>query len=32
MIRSLKAVLFAAQLGAALAIGAAQAQDYPSRP
>src|ERR1700726_4973185 len=32
MIRSLKAVLFATQLAAALAIGAAQAQDYPSRP
>ena len=32
MIRSLKAVLLAAQLAAALATGAAQAQDYPSRP
>src|ERR1700730_3423823 len=32
MIRSLKAVLLATQLAAALAAGAAQAQDYPSRP
>src|ERR1700730_7956286 len=32
MIRSLKAVLFAPQLAAVLAAGAAQAQDYPSRP
>ena len=32
MIRSLKAVLLAVQLAAALATGAAQAQDYPSRP
>src|SRR3984893_7529340 len=32
MMPSLKAVLFATQLAAALAAGAAQAQDYPSRP
>ncbi|MGA8495351.1 MAG: tripartite tricarboxylate transporter substrate binding protein [Xanthobacteraceae bacterium] len=32
MMRSLKAVLLAVQLAAALATGAAQAQDYPSRP